>query len=79
MGKAWREIQNMEYYAGIGIKSGLYEEEILMRNFKVYDLCINGNIASGIVKGLIYRVTFDFTPTEKEAKRAIREAAAWNN
>lgn len=33
-----------------------------MRNFKVHNLYINGNIASGIVRGLIYRVTFDFTP-----------------
>lgn len=50
-----------------------------MRNFKVHNLCINGNIASGIVRGLIYRVTFDFTPTKNEAKRAIREATTWNN
>jgi len=50
-----------------------------MRNFKVYNLCINGNIASGIVRGLIYRVTFDFIPTESQAKRAIRESASWNN
>lgn len=35
-----------------------------MRNFKVNNLCINGNIASG---------------TEAQAIRAIRESAAWNN
>ncbi len=50
-----------------------------MRNFKVFNLHINKNVASGIVRGLIYRVTFDFAPTEIEAKRAIREAAGWNN
>ena len=50
-----------------------------MRNFKVHNLCIDGKIASGIVKGLIYRVTFDFVPTEEQAKRAIRESASWNN
>ena len=50
-----------------------------MKNFKVYDLHINGKIASGIVRGLIYRVTFDFEPTEKEVIKAIREAASYNN
>lgn len=50
-----------------------------MKNYKVHDLHINGNIASGIVRGLIYRVTFDFMPTENEAIRAIREAASYNN
>lgn len=50
-----------------------------MRNFKVHNLCIDGKIASGIVRGLIYRVTFDFVPTEEQVKRAIRESASWNN
>ena len=50
-----------------------------MRNFKVHNLCIDGKIASGIVRGLIYRVTFDFVPTEEQAKRAIRESASWHN
>ena len=50
-----------------------------MKNYKVYGLCINGKIASGIVRGLVYRVTFDFIPTEKEAIRAIRQAASYNN
>ena len=50
-----------------------------MKNYKVYGLCINGKIASGIVRGLIYRVTFDFIPTEKEAVKAIRQAASYNN
>lgn len=49
-----------------------------MKNFKVNELHINGKIASGIVRGLIYRITFDFVPTEKEAKKAIREAASYN-
>lgn len=50
-----------------------------MKNYKVSNLCINGKIASGIVRGLIYRVTFNFEPTEKEAIKAIREAASYNN
>ncbi len=50
-----------------------------MKNYKVHDLHINGNIASGIVRGLIYRVTFDFIPTKNEAIRAIREAVNYNN
>lgn len=49
-----------------------------MKNCKVNELHINGKIASGIVRGLIYRVTFDFVLTEKEAKKAIREAANYN-
>lgn len=49
-----------------------------MKNYKVSELHINGKIASGIVRGLIYRVTFNFVPTEKEAKKAIREAASYN-
>ena len=50
-----------------------------MKNSKVYGLCINGKIASGIIRGLTYRVTFDFIPTEKEAIKAIRQAASYNN
>lgn len=50
-----------------------------MKNFKVNELHINGKIASGIVRGLIYRITFDYVPTGKEAKKAIREAASYNN
>ena len=49
-----------------------------MKNYKVHDLHINGEIASGIVRGLIYRVTFDFIPTEKEAVKAISQAASYN-
>ena len=50
-----------------------------MKNYKVYDLCVNNKIVSGIVRGLVYRVTLDFIPTEKEAIRAIRQAASYNN
>ena len=50
-----------------------------MKNFKVHNLCINGKIASGIVKGLVYRVSFDFIPTRKEAINAIIQAASYNN
>ena len=50
-----------------------------MKNYKVHNLHINGKIVSGIIRGLIYRVTFDFEPTEKEAIKAIREAASYNN
>lgn len=50
-----------------------------MKNYKVHDLHINGKIVSGIVRGLVYRVTFDFIPTEKEAIKAIRQAASYNN
>ena len=50
-----------------------------MKNYKVNNLCINDKVASGIVRGLVYRVTFDFIPTEKEAIKAIRQAASYNN
>ena len=50
-----------------------------MKNYKVHDLHINGKIVSGIVRGLVYRVTFDFIPTGKEAIKAIRQAASYNN
>ena len=50
-----------------------------MKNYKVHNLHINGKIAIGIVRGLIYRVTFNFEPTESEAVKAIREAACYNN
>ena len=50
-----------------------------MKNRKLWLFLINGNIASGLVRGLIYRVTFDFAPTEKIAKKAIRKAAEYNN
>ena len=50
-----------------------------MKNFKVNNLHISGKVASGLVKGLWYRVTFDFIPTEKEAIKAIRESASYNN
>ena len=50
-----------------------------MKKYKVHDLHINGKIANGIVRGLIYRVTFDFIPTEKEAVKAIRQAASYIN
>ena len=50
-----------------------------MKNYKVYGSCINGKIASGIVRWLVYRVTLDFIPTEKEAIKAIRQAASYNN
>ena len=50
-----------------------------MKNYKVHDLHINGKIVSGIVRGLIYRVTFDFIPTEKEAVKVIKQAASYNN
>lgn len=57
-------------------------EEIQMniktRNFKVSELHINGTVVSGIVRGLIYRVTFNHVPTEKEAILAIRQAASIN-
>lgn len=49
-----------------------------MVNYKVKELHINGKVTSGIVRGLIYRVTFDFIPTEKEAISAIRKAASYN-
>lgn len=49
-----------------------------MKRFKVYELKINNNIASGIIKGLVYRVTFSHTPTEKEAKTALLQAASYN-
>lgn len=49
-----------------------------MKRFKVYELKINNNIASGIIKGLIYRVTFNHTPAEKEAKTALLQAASYN-
>ena len=51
---------------------------MIMRNYKVKELRINDKVASGIVRGLIYRVTFDFTPTEKESIKAIRKAASYN-
>ena len=50
-----------------------------MKNYKVHHLHINGKVASGIVRGLWYRVTFDFVPTEKEAIKAIIESASYNN
>ena len=50
-----------------------------MKNYKVHDLHINGKIASGIIRGFVYRVTFDFIPTEKEAVKAIRQASSHNN
>ena len=50
-----------------------------MKNYKIRELKINGNIASGLVRGLIYRVTFYFAPTEKIAKKAIRKVAEYNN
>ena len=50
-----------------------------MKNYKVHDLHINGKIASGIIRGLTYRVTLEFIPTEKEAIKAIRQAASYNN
>ena len=37
-----------------------------MNNYKVNNLHINGKVASGIIKGLWYRVTFDFIPTKEE-------------
>lgn len=49
-----------------------------MGNYKVKELHINGKDASGIVRGLIYRVTFDFIPTEKEAIKAIKKVASYN-
>ena len=52
---------------------------LFMNNYKVNNLHINGKVASGIVKGLWYRVTFDFTPTKEEAIKAIRESASYNN
>ena len=39
-----------------------------MNNYKVNNLHINGKVASGIVKGLWYRVTFDFIPTKERLK-----------
>ena len=50
-----------------------------MNNYKVNNLHINGKVASGIVKGLWYRVTFDFIPTKEEAIKAIRKSASYNN
>ena len=50
-----------------------------MKNYKVHDLHINGKIVSGIVRGLVYRVTLDFIPTESEAVKAIRDVASYNN
>ena len=47
-------------------------------NYKVNHLKINNNIAFGMVRGLIYRISFNHTPTEKEAIRALREAAFYN-
>ena len=39
---------------------------LFMNNYKVNNLHINGKVASGIIKGLWYRVTFDFIPTKEE-------------
>lgn len=50
-----------------------------MKNYKIIEFKINGNIASGIIRGLIYRVSFDSIPTESMAKRALRQAAEYNN
>ena len=50
-----------------------------MANYKIYDFRINGTIASGIIKGLYYRVKFDYTPSEKEAKSELRKTASYNN
>ena len=47
-------------------------------NYKVCNLKINNLIVFGVVRGLIYRIEFNHTPTEKEAIRALREAAAYN-
>lgn len=47
-------------------------------NYKVHNLAIKDTIAFGVVRGLIYRINFDHTPTEKEAIRALREAAFYN-
>ena len=51
---------------------------IKTRNFKVSELHINEPVASGVVRGLIYRVTFNHVPTEKETILAIRHAASIN-
>lgn len=50
-----------------------------MKNYRIIKFKINGNIASGIIRGLIYRVSFDSIPTEAMAKRALRQAAEYNN
>jgi hypothetical protein len=47
-------------------------------NYKVNHLAIKNTVAFGMVRGLIYRINFDHTPTEKEAIRALREAASYN-
>ena len=47
-------------------------------NYKVNHLAIKNTFAFGMVRGLIYRINFDHTPTEKEAIRALREAAFCN-
>ena len=47
-------------------------------NYKVNRLVIKNTTAFGMVRGLIYRIDFDHTPTEKEAIRALREAASYN-
>ena len=52
---------------------------LFMNNYKVNNLHINGKVASGIIKGLWYRVTFDFIPTKEEAIKAIRKSASYNN
>lgn len=49
-----------------------------MRNYKINEFGINGKTAYGIIKGLWYRVVFDYTPTEQEAKRELRKAASYN-
>ena len=49
-----------------------------MKKIEVYNLRINGYIASGIVNGIRYRFIFDFIPTEKIAKMAIKKAAKAN-
>ena len=43
----------------------------------IYDkrrIYVNGKVASGIVKGLWYRVTFDFIPTKEEAIKTIERS-----
>lgn len=49
-----------------------------MKKIEVYNLRINGYIARGIVNGTLYRLIFDFIPTEKAAKMAIKKAAKAN-
>ena len=48
-----------------------------MRRYKIFEFSIHGKVASGIIKGLWYRVVFDHIPIDQEAKRALMQAASY--